>query len=251
MSTNEISLRFNKAASSYCSVAHIQAIIAQKLIKAVPTGFKQAIDLGCGPGINYRELLKHSQSILGVDIAEEMVSLANTLRLPNTNTIQGDAEILPLKDSSFDLVFSSLALQWCSLPKALEEIKRIGKPNCYIAISLPILGTLNELQDCFQKLKLGSRINSFLAKSQLKEMLITQGLSQLNLQTLTFYDSYTDISSYLASIRAIGANSTNTRQPRLTKPQYQQLMTLLNAKLQQEGKLTHTYQIAFMLGYIA
>ena len=47
-----------------------------------------------------------------------------------------DAQRLPLRSASVDLVFSSLMLQWCQpLDAAFAEVRRVLKPSGFFAFS--------------------------------------------------------------------------------------------------------------------
>ncbi|MFZ2957998.1 MAG: class I SAM-dependent methyltransferase [Candidatus Ozemobacteraceae bacterium] len=95
------------------------------------------LELGGGPGHMAAELLQAGiESLTEVDLSFDMLARAR-LRLNKLGTLstryrgcRGDACSLPFFDSSFDGVFSRGSVQfWSDLPKALDEIKRVLKPN--------------------------------------------------------------------------------------------------------------------------
>ena len=72
---------------------------------------------------------------VGLDIAEGMLRHARAASAA-PHWVCADAEQLPLAADSVDLVFSSLALQWCETPgQALREIARVLKPVGRLAVS--------------------------------------------------------------------------------------------------------------------
>jgi malonyl-CoA O-methyltransferase len=250
LDSNQVSTKFNKAASNYSSLAKIQRIIANNLIKRIPYNFTSGLDIGCGPGVNFTDLLQHTNSLVGIDLAKEMVNIANSLNISNTKTIEGNAEHTPFKNKEFDLIFSSLALQWCCFDKAINEILRIGKSHCFIALSIPLEGTLAELNATFHNIGLGTRINSFTNLDGIKKVLIKLQQNNINIEEYTYIDKFSNIPSYLASIRSIGANCTQNQEQLITKSQYQKLMHSLENQLIQNETLIHTYKIAYIMGYI-
>ncbi len=108
---------------------------------AVKNG-EAVLDLGCGPGIVGRTLAERpgfSGTIVGVDISQPMLDLATKLSsaLPvPIEYILGDAQQLPLEDSSFDVVLSQQMFN--SVPdkaKAAKELKRVLKDGGRFVVS--------------------------------------------------------------------------------------------------------------------
>ena len=86
-------------------------------LQRLPADFVPArwLDLGCGTGYFTRALASRFAEGhgLALDIAEGMLEHARPLGGAE-HFIAGDAERLPLQDSTCDLIFSSLAVQWCA-----------------------------------------------------------------------------------------------------------------------------------------
>ncbi|NIQ10368.1 MAG: methyltransferase domain-containing protein, partial [Gammaproteobacteria bacterium] len=77
--------------------------------------------------------------------------------------IAGDAEQLPLADASVDLIFSSLALQWCvDLDKVFAEFRRVLRRDGLLMFSTFGPDTLKELRSCFETVDAYSHINQFI-----------------------------------------------------------------------------------------
>ena len=97
----------------------------------IPDDVKSIIDIGCGNGI-ITNMLSAKYDVTGVDRSEKALSFVTTKK------ILSDAEQIPVKDNSYDLVFSSEMLEHLdddSLNLAIREMKRISKK--YILISVP------------------------------------------------------------------------------------------------------------------
>ncbi|MGN1393375.1 MAG: methyltransferase domain-containing protein [Succinivibrionaceae bacterium] len=245
-SYNSVISHFNKGAKEYLSTAKIQVQIAKKLLQKIPQkySFNYCIDLGCGPGVNFLELKKYANKIIGIDISPNMIEYAKNLNIPNTSTIVGNIEDTKLDNNSYDLLFSSLALQWVNLEKAHIEIKRIATNNSFIALALPIDGTLIEFNSLLEDAGIYNRINTFTNTLYLNEL-----FSPLNVETHSFKDIHYSIDSYLKSIRAIGAN-INHNKTTILKSNYKKLMNTLENHLQNSKELVHTYNIAFIYGHL-
>lgn len=113
----QVAASFSRAAASYDSVAELQRAVGHALMSRLPAALapRRWLDVGCGTGYFSRalgELLPASQGV-ALDIAEGMLNHARPLGGAQ-HFIAGDAERLPLATESFQLLFSSLAVQWCA-----------------------------------------------------------------------------------------------------------------------------------------
>jgi ubiquinone/menaquinone biosynthesis C-methylase UbiE len=109
-------------------------------------GDEQILDIGCGRGLILIEAAKQltSGKAIGLDIWESEDLTGNTKDAAEDNAkienvlnkvefVEGDARQLPFLATSFDVVFSSMALH--NIPsereriKAIREIVRVLKPN--------------------------------------------------------------------------------------------------------------------------
>lgn len=99
------------------------------------------LDIGCGSG--YSLIKAHEDCgciVQGVDPApgEHGVGRYTTDLWRERPIIQASAEDLPFPDDSFDVVYSSHVLEHVrSESKALEEMKRVLKPNGVLILGMP------------------------------------------------------------------------------------------------------------------
>jgi SAM-dependent methyltransferase len=93
------------------------------------------LDVGCGTGATDALLLPHVGSLDGVDVSEEMVSLAGC-RNPSGRYRAYDGHRLPFEDGSFDVVFAICVLhhvppeEWDSLVAEMLRATRAGGLAC-------------------------------------------------------------------------------------------------------------------------
>ncbi|MDJ0978275.1 MAG: class I SAM-dependent methyltransferase [Erythrobacter sp.] len=110
----------------------------RRVIGAV-TGL-DVLDAGCGPGFLTRDLIAAGASrIAAFDVSPRMVELARERNGPETPIIAADmAKPLDwLADASFDLVVSSLALDYVrDWSKPLGEFRRVLKPGGRLVFSV-------------------------------------------------------------------------------------------------------------------
>lgn len=93
----------------------------------------EVLDVGCGQGIDLVQYALAGARPTGVDLTPRHVELAqqHTQALSLTATIvQGDAELLPFPDRSFDRVASNGVLHHTpDMPAALREVRRVLRPG--------------------------------------------------------------------------------------------------------------------------
>jgi ubiquinone/menaquinone biosynthesis C-methylase UbiE len=107
----------------------------KKLKKYRPKG--TIADIGCGPGYLLQAVARElpGNTLLGVDISEEMVERAKA-NLKSINPEkevefrQGSANHLPFQDATQDFIISTLSLHhWNEPLTAFNEIHRVLKPD--------------------------------------------------------------------------------------------------------------------------
>lgn len=93
------------------------------------------LDLGCGDGTTALPEAQLGASVLGVDIAGNLVAAGNervkAAGITNCNFIEGDAaDLHELKDASFDLVVSVFGAMFAPRPMDVaKEMVRVTKPG--------------------------------------------------------------------------------------------------------------------------
>jgi ubiquinone/menaquinone biosynthesis C-methylase UbiE len=95
----------------------------------------RVLDVGTGPGYAARRAAERGADATGVDMAEEMLELAQRLN-GGARFLQADAENLPFDERSLDAVVSHFAVHHVPQPeRALAEFARVTRPGGWIAIS--------------------------------------------------------------------------------------------------------------------
>jgi len=90
-----------------------------------------ALDVGCGTGQSTRALKEIADSVIGVDISEEMLRLAKQRSgIEYRNASAEDLSIFV--DVSFDLITTSMAFHWFDHKRFLLETHRLLKPGGWL-----------------------------------------------------------------------------------------------------------------------
>lgn len=99
-------------------------------------GFDSALEIGAGTGYFSLNLMAAGliEELTCTDISSGMLDVlegnARRLGLPNVNTVQTDAEALPFRDQSFDLVIGHAILHHLpDLDRAFAEFRRVLRPG--------------------------------------------------------------------------------------------------------------------------
>ena len=140
-----IAAAFGRAAQSYSQHDELQRLSAQGLLAALgETSFAQVLDAGCGPGSNSRYWRGAGSQVTAIDLSARMLEEARQ-RQAADRYLLADIEAIPLADAQFDLVWSHLAVQWCSsLPQALRELYRVARPGGKVAFTTLLESSLPE-----------------------------------------------------------------------------------------------------------
>ena len=145
---------FSKAAAQYDSLALFQRRINERMLcllpEHMPAGFHPAsiLDAGCGTGLGIQcmKTFWPEVGMIGCDLSPEMVDAARRKQL---DAIIGDIEDLPFASASFNLVWTSLSLQWCPPVQAFKELFRVISPGGMLFFSTLAPGTLKEISHAF------------------------------------------------------------------------------------------------------
>lgn len=91
-----------------------------KLTENIP--YNKVLEIGCGSG----ELSNHLKNYIGIDISSQ-----------SSRFITGDAQKLPIKDNSCDLILLLDLLEHTNDKLVMNEVYRILKPNGHVIITVP------------------------------------------------------------------------------------------------------------------
>ena len=248
----EVGLSFSAAAQAYDSVAALQREVGDRLLESIPVNGqkpKVVLDLGCGTGHFYRQLTRLGPAVryIGLDLAPGMVEYARSRYGGNGLWLVGDAEHMPVAANSVDLVFSSLAIQWCSDPHAVfAELARVLRPGGQCVFTSLGPETLRELRDSWAAVDSYQHVNSFIPASKLERAATDTPGIKLTLRTENFLMQYQRVGELLRELKVLGAhNMTRGRPPGLTGKTALQGMFAAYEGWRDGGMLPATYDVQF------
>jgi len=115
----------------------------EKLLDRILTDrrFEKILDVGCGPGAQTVRLAQHGTEVIGVDIADDLLAVAQercrTYR--HVKFLKEDARALSFDNETFDAVFSygdvlSHILE--GYEQAIAEMSRVAKPGALVTFEV-------------------------------------------------------------------------------------------------------------------
>ena len=111
-------------------------VVEQLLDAARVSAGSRMLDVASGPGYVAGRAAEREASVVGVDVAEAMIALAQRLH-PGPDYRNGDAEALPFADASFDAVVANFGLLHLGRPeRAAAEFARVLVPGGRVALTV-------------------------------------------------------------------------------------------------------------------
>lgn len=213
---------FERAVASYDRAAVAQREIGQRLLERldqIKLDPAVILDLGCATGATTALLFKKYRRarIVGLERAVGMVAAARK-RAPWLRPLcgaVGEPEALPLADASCDLIFSNLALPWCSeLDRAFSEFRRVLKPGGALLFGTLGPDTLIELRRAWLSADAYAHVHAFMDLHDIGDALLRAGLTEpvVDVERLTF--AYPEVDGLLRDLRALGAGNISAGRPR-------------------------------------
>jgi len=209
---------FDRAADTYQQAAVLQNEVCRRLLEKlqmVKISPQMILDAGTGTGSAVPALFARYKKaqLVTFDLSENMLHKAakhgGFLRSPQA--VCGDIEQLPFADNSFDLVFSSLSMQWCNdLNAALLEAKRVLKPGGLFMFTTFGPDTLKELRHCWAQVDAANHVNQFIDMHDIGDALLADGFAEPVMEAEVLTVTYQSVDALMHDLKAIGANVTST-----------------------------------------
>lgn len=211
---------FDKASRTFDGASAVHTEIRQRLIERLDVMRIEpacVLDLGAGTGQSTRELKRRYRSarVLAADLSPGMLKIATGRAgfLQRFARIAADAQRLPLRDGSIDLVFSNLMLQWLAQPDAaIAEVRRVLKPQGLFTFTTLGPDSLRELRSAWGTADNGQHVHAFFDMHDIGDALMRAGFMQPVMDTERLTVTYRDWPALRHELQKSG--STNIGQGR-------------------------------------
>lgn len=244
---------FDKASSGYEAAAVLQASVADELVGRLDAfEFRPGtvLDLGAGSG-RATALLKRKYrqaQVIALDLAPGMLAEARRHQrlFQRFHRVCADVNRLPFADASVDVIFSSLMLQWCNLDSAFSEIRRVLKPDGFVAFSTFGPDTLMELRAAWAAVDEHHHVHRFMDMHDVGDALVRSGLMEPVLDVERVQLTYTEVTGLMRDLKAIGAHNLSAARARgLTGKSRLQKMRAAYEAFRVDGRLPATYEVVY------
>lgn len=250
---------FDRAAEHYEQFAVLQNEVCQRLLEKleiVKIEPRRILDAGAGTGTAQPVLFERYKKaqLVALDLSENMLHQCRRhgrfLRAPQL--VCADIENLPFADNSFELVFSSLSMQWCNnLNAALLEVKRVLKPGGLFVFSTFGPDTLKELRRSWATVDTSDHVNQFIDMHDIGDALLSDGFAEPVMEAEILTVTYNSVDEIMHDLKAIGANVTASRPLKDSAAKGLSGKSVLNnvrqcyEQFRQQGVLPATYEIIY------
>lgn len=257
-SKDRVKNAFSNSASTYNDAAILQKEILSRLIDRLktlqPTADK-LLDVGSGTGLACEEVsrLYGSDSYFAYDFALPMLKLSQQqYQQINQRSVCGDAESLPYKEKTFDVVFSASTYQWVNdIGNAFVSGYEALKDNGLFVFSTFGPDTLRELRECFAAVDRQQHVSSFIDMQELGDGLLATGFHAPVMESEIITIEYSSPQQLLRDLRATGA--TNHLQERsrnfMGKSKLKNMLGEYEKLVLSNGKYPATYEVLYGHGW--
>lgn len=250
---------FDRAAESYEQYAVLQHEVCKRLqekLDVVKIKPQMILDAGAGTGTALPGLFDRYKKaqLVALDLSENMLQQSRRqgrfLRSPHL--VCADIEQLPFADNTFELIFSSLSMQWCNdLNAVLLEVKRVLKPGGLFVFSTFGPDTLKELRHSWATVDEKHHVNQFIDMHDIGDALLNDGFAEPVMEAEILTVTYSSVEEIMHDLKAIGANVT-AEQPLkeqaakgLSARSVLQSVRLSYEQFRQHGVLPASYEVIY------
>lgn len=228
---SKVARSFAAAAQHYDDVAVLQRQTADELLERLDLcrlSPETMLDLGAGTGRNLMLLQQRfpKAELFAMDIAVDMLNQAERRYkkdagikrwLPGQQRLKriaGDAEHIPLRTHSVDLVFANLALQWCEPQRCFQEIQRVLKPGGLLIYTSLGPDTLSELRQAWAEVDDYPHVNLFYDMHDVGDAMTAAGLADCVLDIDKYTLNYDSPMAMMRDLKILGAHNVNAGRRR-------------------------------------
>jgi len=115
------------------------------ILRNIPEGTMEILDVGCGYGALGEELVKKGHTVLGIDISRDAIEVAKKRITKALVADAVDIASLPkeIREKKYDIIIFSDIIEHIANPlKMLKDYKIFLKPEGKIIVSVPNIATL-------------------------------------------------------------------------------------------------------------
>lgn len=254
LDTRAVRRAFDRASRRYAEHAIVQAEIRARLlerldlVKLQPT---RVLDLGAASGASTRRLKDRypKARVLALDLSQRMLVQAAREQtwLRRFDRLAANAERLPIRGESIDLVFSNLMLAWCNDVDSVfrETARTLTKDGLFTFTTLGP-DTLREVRDAFAPIDRHIHVHRFIDMHDLGDALMRTGFAEPVMDTERLVVTYPTAAALFGELRSTGGTnaSVGRRKGLLGRTGFRDAELRLEA-LRQAGSIPVTVEVVY------
>jgi malonyl-CoA O-methyltransferase len=259
----EVRRAFDRAAREYDAHSFLQREISDRLLERLDYLKLEPgliLEAGCGTGYGLRRLAERFPNSLsiGLDLAPVMLMVARGeqswwkkalpgFKRPAASYVCGDLEQLPIRTSSVDFVWSSLALQWViDAESTFRELHRVQRPGGAILFATFGPDTLKELREAFSLIDDRPHVSRFIDMHDIGDMLTHVGYQNPVMEMERITLTYENLKALMKDLKSIGAHNAASERPRgmLGRRAWSRLEKAYE-RCRVDGRLPATYEVLY------
>ncbi|MGB6241671.1 MAG: methyltransferase [Castellaniella sp.] len=248
--TRRLAQRFDAAAPEYERYAGVQPAVADHLLACITEQTlppaPRILEIGCGTGLLSRKLAARFPDATWTitDLAPAMLEQARrSLRLNQGARfliMDGEHPEPSLADPGFDLICSSMVVQWFSAPaQGMARLAGLLAPGGCLAVAVPVEGTWTEWRAAHRSLGLRPAMIPLPSAACLQA---PHAAFQATVHTQRYIEACDSGLDFLRRLRGIGATAPRPGSQPMTVSQLRRVC----AAFEQAGAQS-SYRIAFSL----
>ncbi len=250
MDKRQIGASFGRAAERYDTAAALQRRIGDRLLERLPKSGDEPftiLEVGAGTGFCTARLAAIGARVIALDLAEPMLrQLRRTVSTP-VLSLCGDAESLPLRGNSVDMIFSNLTLQWClDLDVLFSGFQRVLKPGGSVLYSSFGSDTLKELRSAWAQVDDASHVNLFFDQTTVQRAMHRARLSEPAVESELLQVRYSSVLQLMRELKGLGAHNVTLGRPRgLTGRNKLQRVVGAYERMMPRGIVAATFEVLY------
>lgn len=246
---------FDRAAAGYDRAAIVQRECCARLFALAAANpargpVRRVVDAGCGTGhaLDALRSLFPDAVHIALDFSPAMLNRACALSPAAVRPLCADLEHLPLQTASIDLLWSSLAMQWCDPQVVLNEAARVLAPGGLAWIATLGPRTLHELRTAFAAVDDAVHVLDFATADDWTRCAGRAGLEQVAAERSALAALAPDLRTLLADIKTIGAHTVGDgrRRKPLGRQAWATLQRAYEPARRPDGQLPATYDLILL-----
>jgi malonyl-CoA O-methyltransferase len=203
---------FDRAAASFAAARFIHDETRERLLERLDFMRVQpgtVVDLGCATGAGARRLQARypGARVLALDSSTLMLqaALRETPQAGSVRAVAADAERLPLKHGSVDLIFANMLLPWTRPQSVFGEAARVLNEGGLLLFATLGPDSLEQVRRAWASVDDGVHVHAFFDMHDLGDLAVASGLADPVLDVDRMELTYKDVDSMVRDLRACGA----------------------------------------------